>query len=79
MFVVSILDGGDERNFLATGLTFQGESVFIDAAGVRHRFRRADILEIVSVNDADTSRDLPRPCCGWHPLSELLPETATRQ
>jgi hypothetical protein len=79
MFVVSILEGGDERNFLATGLTFQGEFVFIDAAGVKHRFRRADISEILPVYDTKACRDLPKRWCGGPQPCEVLPEPATRQ
>ncbi|TDW21170.1 hypothetical protein EV128_122139 [Rhizobium azibense] len=79
MFVVSLFEGEDERNFLATGLTFQGEHVFIDAAGVKHQFRRADIFEILPVYDTKACRDLPTRWCSWPQPCQVLPETATRQ
>lgn len=57
MLVVQIRDRGLSAVFLSTGLTFQGEFVLVDATGVKHRFRIADIIEIIPVCDAEACRD----------------------
>jgi hypothetical protein len=72
MLVVCILDCGFERNLVVTGLTFEGDFVFVDAAGLKHRFRTADIVEIVPVYNAEARRDLAPPLS----QRELAPQSA---
>ena len=49
MFVVSIIDYGDERNFVATDLRVDHGDILIEAGGVRHLFRLADVIDIVPI------------------------------
>lgn len=65
MFVVSMLDSGEERNFLALGLTLQKDVAFVDVGGVKHRFPIADIVAILLIDNAEKGIDrnlLKRSC-----------------
>lgn len=63
MLVVSIFEGGSERNFACTGLTFEDEFVFIVSYGVTYRFRTVEIMEIVPVYNADARQSVGfSPC-----------------
>lgn len=51
MFVVSVIDDGDERNFVATSFRMVCGDVLIEASGVQHLFRLEDVIEVVPVGD----------------------------
>jgi hypothetical protein len=51
VFVVSVLDDGDERNFVATDLRMVCDDVLINASGVQHLFRLKDVIDIVPVGE----------------------------
>ncbi len=50
MFVVSIMDRGDERNFLATELRLNDDMAFVDCGGVTHVFKVVDVIDIIPVS-----------------------------
>ncbi|OWK26154.1 hypothetical protein AJ87_46465 [Rhizobium yanglingense] len=65
MFVVSMLDSGEERNFLALGLTLKEDIAFVDVGGVKHRFLITDIIAILPIDNAEKGIDrnlLKRSC-----------------
>ncbi len=49
MFVVSIIDNGDERNFVVTDVRVREIDVVVNAGGVEHVFRLADIIDILPI------------------------------
>ncbi|WP_156408921.1 hypothetical protein [Rhizobium sp. Root708] len=49
MFVVSILDDGDERNFVATDIRISTDDIVIEAGGDRHLFRLIDVIDILPI------------------------------
>ena len=50
MFVVSILDDGDERNFVATGLRVTHGDILIEAGGAQHLFKLGDVIDILPID-----------------------------
>ncbi|WP_074066486.1 hypothetical protein [Rhizobium gallicum] len=54
MFVVSIDDDGEERNFLATNIEFGVGVVSADICGRRKVFRSWEIIDVVSVDTMDS-------------------------
>lgn len=65
MFVVSMLDSGEERNFLAIGLTLKKDVAFVDVGGEKHQFPIADIIAILPIGNAEkrTDRNLLKRSC----------------
>lgn len=49
MFVVSIVDDGDERNFVATDIRISTDDILIEAGGERHLFRLVDVIDILEI------------------------------
>jgi hypothetical protein len=49
MFVVSVLDQGDERNFVVIEVRLEDNFVFFEAGSRKLRYRIADLLDVVPV------------------------------
>ena len=49
MFVVSILDDGDERKFVTRDIRICADDVVIEAGGERHLFRLVDVIDIMQI------------------------------
>jgi hypothetical protein len=64
MYVISIEDRGDERNFLATNLSFVGHLLQATINGTPRQFDLAQLLDIMAVDDslgpALTQRAMPQ-------------------
>ena len=46
---MSVLDNGEERNFVAVALHISGGEIHIDVGGVEHHFKLVDLIDILSV------------------------------
>jgi len=67
LFIVSVLDEGEERNFVAVALNISGGEIHIDVGGVEHHFKLIDLIDILSVehrraHDIEGSRRAPAHC-----------------
>jgi hypothetical protein len=49
MFVVSVLDNGDERNFVATDVYVEANCIVFAVSGRTLRYGVADLLDVVPV------------------------------
>lgn len=56
MFVVSVLDNGEQRTFVSEGLKILDRVVYATIGGARRQFSLAEILDIIPV-DKDTAKD----------------------
>lgn len=54
LFIVSVLDEGEERNFVAVALHISDGQVHIDVGGVEHHFELVDLIDILSVEHRRT-------------------------
>jgi hypothetical protein len=60
MFVVSIMDNGNERNFVATDFRLHLSTVIIAVGAAEHVFPISDVIEVVPVRGA-SANDRHRP------------------
>lgn len=59
MYVLSIDDGGEERNFLATKLCFVGDQLRVTINGNGKSFDLSQLVDILAVDDASSNSPLP--------------------
>lgn len=57
MFVISIDDHGDERNFLATSFNIDRGVVIATICGQKRKFHAADVIDILPVEPLSASND----------------------
>jgi len=55
VFVVSVIDDGEERNFVATDLRVTLDDVLIQAGGVCHLFRLVDLIDVLPIGKEPSS------------------------
>jgi hypothetical protein len=63
MFVLSILDGSDERNFLTTGVRVDKGHLLAEIGDVTHKFRICDVIDLILVDEFGTSNLQPSGRC----------------
>ncbi len=49
MFVVSVFDDGDERNFVAKDIRVTYDDIVIETGGARYLFKLVDVIDIIPV------------------------------
>jgi hypothetical protein len=49
MFVLSVLDGSNERNFLTTSVRVDNGHLLAEIGDATHRFRIGDVIDLVLV------------------------------
>lgn len=66
MFVVSILDEGSERNFVANDFRIFAREVVIVVGDKKHRFELDDLLGVITLDTAGRSNNVSSPRARKH-------------